>query len=77
MPRNVHRLFSPIRKLLCTVSEAGDVSRSVLILRLENTEDLRWMAILLDKTPPQAVPSVGGPPPSDRDADDASARGIT
>ncbi|MEE2859328.1 MAG: EAL domain-containing protein [Paracoccus sp. (in: a-proteobacteria)] len=47
MPRNVHRLFSPIRKLLCTVSEAGDVSRSVLILRLENTEVL---GRLLDKT---------------------------
>ncbi len=48
----------------------------VVKIMLENTEDLRWMAILLDKTPPQAVPSVGGPPPSDRDADDASARGL-
>ncbi|WP_265499320.1 EAL domain-containing protein [Paracoccus beibuensis] len=47
MSRNVHRLFSPIRKFLGSTSEAGDVSRSVLILRLENTETL---GRLLDKT---------------------------
>ena len=29
----------------------------VVKIMLENTEDLRWMAILLDKTPPQVTPS--------------------
>ena len=30
----------------------------VVKIMLENTEDLRWIAILLDKSPPQAVPGV-------------------
>lgn len=47
MSRNVHRLFSPIRKLLGSATEAGDVSRSVLILRLENTD---MLAGALNKT---------------------------
>lgn len=40
----------------------------VVRIMLENTEDLRWVAVLLDKSPPQARPAMaaagGAPPPS-------------
>ena len=37
----------------------------VVKIMLENTEDLRWVAILLDKSPPQSVPSFAAPNPSE------------
>jgi hypothetical protein len=56
----------------------------VVKIMLENTEDLRWMAILLDKSPPQAVASTGASmgastgdaPPPDQNSNDANARGV-
>ena len=36
----------------------------VVKIMLENTEDLRWVAILLDKSPPQLVASLAVPSPS-------------
>jgi predicted PurR-regulated permease PerM len=36
----------------------------VVKIMLENTEDLRWVAILLDKSPPQIEPSIAAPSPS-------------
>jgi hypothetical protein len=36
----------------------------IVKIMLENTEDLRWVAILLDKSPPQLVPSAAGTRPS-------------
>ncbi|WP_378946284.1 EAL domain-containing protein [Paracoccus sp. R86501] len=38
MSKNVTRLFAPIRKLLGRPDQARDLSRSVLLLQLENTE---------------------------------------
>ncbi|HAD75872.1 MAG TPA: hypothetical protein DCG16_08815, partial [Gemmatimonadetes bacterium] len=38
----------------------------VVKIMLENIEDLRWMAILLDKSPPQSVVSGAGTRPSAR-----------
>jgi EAL domain-containing protein (putative c-di-GMP-specific phosphodiesterase class I)/GGDEF domain-containing protein len=40
MSMKVIRLFAPIRKLLCRPDDAGDLSFSVLLLQLENTEIL-------------------------------------
>ena len=40
----------------------------VVKIMLENTEDLRWMAILLDKSPPQAAGSFGPRTPSSLDS---------
>ena len=37
----------------------------VVKIMLENTEDLRWVAILLDKSPPQIETSLAVPNPSD------------
>ena len=37
----------------------------VVKIMLENTEDLRWVAILLDKSPPEARPAVGIPAVTD------------
>ena len=37
----------------------------VVKIMLENTEDLRWVAILLDKSPPDVAPSVAAPSPSE------------
>ncbi len=36
----------------------------VVKIMLENTEDLRWVAILLDKSPPQMMASVAFRSPS-------------
>lgn len=47
MSKSVNRLLSPFRKLLCSPQETGDQSRTVLLLRLENTELLGRQ---LDKT---------------------------
>lgn len=40
MSKNVNRLLSPLRRLLCGRGQGQDMSRSVLLLRLENTEAL-------------------------------------
>ena len=40
----------------------------VVKIMLENTEDLRWIAILLDKSPPQAVGAIGPRAPSSPDS---------
>jgi len=37
----------------------------VVKIMLENTEDLRWVAILLDKSPPQMEPIYASPSPSE------------
>jgi len=52
----------------------------IVKIMLENTEDLRWVAILLDKSPPPlgAHPAVAGPSgssPRDRKADHPARRG--
>ncbi len=43
----------------------------VVKIMLENTEDLRWVAILLDKSPPQMTPSFAGAGPSESTAADS------
>jgi len=48
----------------------------VVKIMLENTEDLRWIAILLDKAPPQAVASMGDAPPPDHDSHDEREREV-
>jgi predicted PurR-regulated permease PerM len=40
----------------------------VVKIMLENTEDLRWIAILLDKSPPQAFGAIGPLAPSSPDS---------
>ena len=40
----------------------------VVKIMLENTEDLRWVAILLDKSPPQALGAIGPRAPSSPDS---------
>ena len=37
----------------------------VVKIMLENTEDLRWIAVLLDKSPPQAAGDVASGPSPD------------
>ncbi|MCG6111518.1 MAG: EAL domain-containing protein [Paracoccus sp.] len=46
MSINVSRLLSPLRNLLCGVNRRQDLSRSLLLLRVENTETL---GTILDK----------------------------
>lgn len=46
MSKNVNRLFSPLRWLLGSPEQSPDMSRSLLLLRLENTE---VMSRVLDK----------------------------
>ncbi len=38
MSKNANRLFSPLRRLLGGAKRGQDLSRSLLLMRLENTE---------------------------------------
>ena len=50
----------------------------VVKIMLENTVDLRWLAILLDKSPPQTAVGTGVPdPPEPVPADGADRPNLT